>query len=109
MGMVYKKKKKKRDGTVVELPNWHLKYYRDGKPYYESSKTPNYDKAVKLLARREAEVEDGKTPSVVLSRVKYEDLISDLEKDYRLRGEEQCLETLKHRRKHLDPFFKRDA
>jgi len=32
MGMLYKKKKRKSDGTVGEPPNWHLKYYREDNP-----------------------------------------------------------------------------
>ncbi len=105
-GMIYKRKKKKPDGSVIEQKNWWIKYYKDGKPYFESAKTDDRDKAEKLLARRVVEIEDGKTPTVVADRARYEKLMADLEKHYRINDKNSCLEDLKDRRVHLDPFFK---
>ena len=42
MGMLYRRKK--RDpvtGKLVEGGPWWMKYYRDGRPFYESSETDN--------------------------------------------------------------------
>lgn len=39
MGMIYKRKKKDKDGNVKELNVYWIKYYRNGKPYYESAKS----------------------------------------------------------------------
>lgn len=53
MGMIYKR------GNVY----W-IKYYRNSKPYYESSKSRKEADAKRLLKKREGEISDGKLPGI---------------------------------------------
>ena len=53
MGMIYKPKWKDKAGAVHESEVFWIKYYRNGKPYRESSKTTKEDDAKKLLKLRE--------------------------------------------------------
>ena len=47
MGSIYKQKKSK---------NWWVKYYRNGKPYRESSHSTKESKAKRLLKLREGQI-----------------------------------------------------
>lgn len=61
-----------------------LKYYRNGKPYRESSHTDKITKAEKLLKKREGEIAEGKLPGVYFDKVRFDDLAEDLLTDYRI-------------------------
>lgn len=54
MGSVYRRKFKRKDGTVGETQHWHIKYYRNGKPYRERTEFASKTDAEKLLKLREA-------------------------------------------------------
>ncbi|UCD32202.1 MAG: hypothetical protein JSW04_05670 [Desulfobacterales bacterium] len=41
-----------------------IKYYRNSKPYYESSKSRKEADAKRLLKKREDEISDGKLPGI---------------------------------------------
>lgn len=73
MGMIYK-----RGNTY-----W-LKYYRNGKPYRESSKTNKESEAKRLLKKREGEISEGKIPGVYFDRIIFNDLAEDFLADYRI-------------------------
>lgn len=61
MGCIYKR------GNIY----W-IKYYRNGKPYQESTKSPKESDAKKLLKKREGEIIEGKMPGIVFDRVKFD-------------------------------------
>jgi len=65
-------------GTIYKRGNtcW-LKYYRNGKPYYESTKSNKETDAKKLLKKREGEISEGKLPGVYFDRVRFDELASD--------------------------------
>ena len=73
MGSIYKR------GTVY----W-IKYYRNGKPYRESTKTSKEADAKRLLKRREGEIANGKLPGVYFDRVRFDELAADFLSDYRI-------------------------
>ena len=51
-------------GTIYKRGNTYwLKYYRNGKPYYESTKATKETDATKLLKKREGEISEGKLPA----------------------------------------------
>jgi integrase len=77
MGMIYKR------GRVY----W-IKYYRNGKPYYESSKSHKETPAKRLLKKREGEISDGKLPGVYFDRVTFDELAEDFLTDYRINGKD---------------------
>lgn len=93
MGMIYKR------GNV-----WWLKYYRDGKPYYESAKTAKETEARRLLKKREGEISEGKLPGVIASRVRFDELLEDLVTDYKI-NHRKSFKQMESRVTHLEKFF----
>ena len=60
-------------GTIYKRGNTYwLKYYRNGKPYYESSGSQKETEAKKLLKKREEEISEGKLPGVYFNRVRFD-------------------------------------
>lgn len=103
MGMIYKRKSKDKDGNVREGSIWWIKYYRNGKPYFESSKSKKETDAKKLLKKREGEISEGKLPGVYYERTRFEDLEEMFIRDLRINNK-----NVKYGEKqlnHLRPFF----
>ena len=81
-----------------------LKYYRNGKPYYESSGSKKESEAKKLLRKREGEISEGKLPGFYFDRVKFDDLAGDLIIDYEYNNR-KSLERVQMSLKHLGEHF----
>ncbi len=75
MGTIYRRKGKK----VL----W-IKYYRDGKPYYESSHSNKKAVARRLLKKREGEISKGELPGIYFDKVRFDELARDFLTDYRV-------------------------
>ena len=73
MGHIYKR------GHVY----W-IKYYRNGKPYRESSRCKKEVEAKRLLKKREGEISQGKLPGIYFDRVTFDELAEDFIRDYRI-------------------------
>ena len=72
-------------GCIYKRGNTYwLKYYRNGKPYQESSRSKVKQVAKALLKRREGEISQGKTPGVVFDKVTFDELAEDFLRDYRI-------------------------
>ena len=93
MGSIFKR------GSVY----W-IKYYRNGKPYRESTKSAKEVDAKRLLKRREGEISLGKLPGVRFERVFFDDLSIDLVADYRINNK-RTLGRAEGSVKHLTDFF----
>ncbi len=93
MGMIYKR------GNVY----W-IKYYQNGKPYRESTKSHKEADAKRLLKKREGEISEGKIPGLFFNRIRFEELAEDLKRDYRI-NQRKSLERVEMSLKHLDRFF----
>jgi len=93
MGCIYKR------GNIY----W-IKYYRNGKPYQESSRSTKETKAKHLLKKREGEIAEGKVPGIVFDKVKFDDLAKDLLSDYRI-NERKSLVRAQESINHLREFF----
>ena len=63
---------------------WWLKYYRNGKPYQESSRSKVKQVAKALLRQREGDIKLGKAPGIVFEKVTFDDLAEDFLRDYRI-------------------------
>ena len=61
-----------------------VKYYRNGKPYAESSHSDKQEVAKRLLKIREGEISRGKLPGICFDRIRFEDLVEDYLTDYRI-------------------------
>ena len=89
MGMIYRRKWKRADGTIVEGKTLWIKYYdRNGKPIRESTGSTKDADAKRLLKRREGEISSGKLPGIYFDRVKFDELAEDFLADYRLNGKD---------------------
>ncbi|HYA14598.1 MAG TPA: hypothetical protein VEF33_09700, partial [Syntrophales bacterium] len=93
MGMIYKQ------GTVF----W-IKYYRNGKPLRESSKSKKEADVKRLLKKREGKISDGKLPGLYFDKVFYEDLKAEILIDCELKGR-KSLNRLMISLTHLDEHF----
>ena len=103
MGMIYKRKRKDKQGNVREGSIWWIKYYRNGKPYFESTKSKKETDAKKLLKKREGEISEGKLPGVYFERTRLEDLAEMFVRDRRINN--KSVKDAEKRLKHLRPFF----
>jgi integrase len=65
---------------------WWIKYYRNGKPYRESSKSSKETDAKRLLKLREGQVTEGKFPGLTANRVRFDELAEDFINDYKING-----------------------
>lgn len=93
MGMIYKR------GNV-----WWIKYYRNGKPYRESSGATKKMVAKKLMDRREGDIAQGKLPAVQFEKITYDQLAEDFLRDYRI-NQKKSLDRAERSAKHLVKYF----
>ena len=95
-------------GTIYKRgQTYWLKYYRNGKPYYESVKSSKETEAKKLLKKREGEIADGKLPSVYFDRVRFDELAEDLLRDYRINQKKSLVRVnrgIEHLKGHFEGF-----
>lgn len=92
-------------GTIYKRGNTYwLKYYRNGKPYYESAKSNKETEAKRLLKKREGEISEGKIPGVYFDRVKFDELAEDLLRDYRI-NQRKSLVRAERSTGHLKDYF----
>jgi integrase len=92
-------------GTIYKRGNiWWIQYYRNGKPYQETSQSKKKMVARKLLELREGEVVQGKIPGIHFDRVTFDELAGDLLIDYEL-NERKSLERTQISIDHLKGFF----
>jgi hypothetical protein len=93
MGHLYKR------GNVY----W-IKYYRNGKPYRESTKSVKEADAKRLLKKREGEISEGKLPGIYFDRVRFDELAEGFLADYRINGKRSLIRAERSVR-HLKSFF----
>src|SRR4030043_1614181 len=93
MGLIYKR------GNIF----W-VKYYRHGKPFYESSQSDKIGKAKGLLKRREGEIESGTFSGLRVKRILFDELAEDLINDYKINGR-KSLNRIENSQDHLIAHF----
>ncbi len=100
MGTIYKRKFKDKSGNPKEGKTFWIKYYHNGKPIYESAKSPKWAVAANLLKKREGELAAGKQPGVSFEKVMFSELVDAIKEDYKLKDQKKVRVT------HLAEFFK---
>lgn len=93
MGMIYKRGK-----------TYWVKYYRNGKPYRESTRSTKEAEAKRLLKKREGEISQGKPPGVYFDRVRFDELADNLLADYRV-NQKRSLVRAQEAVEHLRQAF----
>ncbi|MDA8325317.1 MAG: site-specific integrase [Nitrospiraceae bacterium] len=81
-----------------------IKYYRDGKPYRESSHSSKESDAKRLLKAREGAIAIGRFHGLKVEKILYNELAEDLLIDYKLNGR-KSLERLGYSLQHLNSRF----
>ena len=92
-------------GTIYRrgLTYW-IKYYQNGKPFFESSKSKKKMVASMLLKQREGDISQGKIPGIYFERVTFEDLAKDFLRDYVI-NERKSIVKAKASINHLKKSF----
>ncbi len=80
---------------------WWVKYYRRGRPYFESSRSDSEAKARDLLRRR---MRSDTTASE--ERVSFEDLEQGIVQDYELKGYRSLGDLVNVRLRHVRSFLR---
>jgi integrase len=93
MGMTYQR------GNV-----WWIKYYRNGKPYRESSGSKKEGDAKRLLKKREGEIAQGKMPGIYFDRVRFDELADEYLFNYRV-NEKKAFSAAENSVRHLREYF----
>ncbi len=83
---------------------WWIKYYRNGKPFHESSRSEKTEDAQRLLKRREGEISEGKLPGVVFDKVRFDELAEEFLQDLRI-NERKAIDRVERSLDHLSRFF----
>jgi integrase len=83
---------------------WWIQYYQHGKRHRESSKTTSKMVAKAFLAMREGEIVEGKIPSLLYEKTKFEHLKKLILDDYTL-NQRKSIDRVQYSLKHLDAFF----
>ena len=92
-------------GTIYLRGNTYwIKYHRNGKAYYESSKSKKKMVARNLLNQREGEIAEGKTPSIYFDKVKFDELAEEFLLDYRINNK-KSLDRAQRSINHLKEKF----
>lgn len=90
MGSIYRRKH-----------TYWVKYYKNGKPYFESSRSDKREVAERLLKLREGEIALGKIPGVIFDRITFDELSDDFLVEYSINQKktivkaERCVGYLK--------------
>lgn len=93
MGMIYKR------GNIF----W-IKYYRNGKPYFESTHTDKEGEAKRKLKLREGQIAENKFTGLKVERILFDELAHDLINDYKVNGR-KSLDRAGYSVKHLSGYF----
>ncbi len=93
MGTIYKRGK-----------TYWIKYYQNGKPLFESSKSHLKMVARELLKQREGDISQGKIPGIYFERVTFTELSKDFLRDYEI-NKRKSLAKAKRSINHLKESF----
>ena len=94
MGMIYKRGE-----------TYWIKYYCNGKAYYESSKSKKETDAKKLLRKKEGQIEEGRFFGLKVEKTLFDELAKDLVTDYKTNGN-KSLDRVERCISHLEKYFK---
>src|SRR5437868_6357871 len=97
-------KRPRGTGSIFRLKNsahWWVKYYVNGKPVRESTRSTKLDAAQRLLRTRLGEVEKGTLPTVNLQKITVREIVEDLITSYRAHGRRSLRDVEARWRLHL--------
>lgn len=83
-----------------------IKYYRNGRPVYESTHTGVREEARRILQLREGETAKGAPILPKAGSLRFEEAIDDVISDYRINGKRSISHVQRRVKLHLEPFFR---
>jgi integrase len=93
-------------GSLYKRGNtWWIKYYRNGKPYRESSGTDKKMVAKKVLERKEGDIAQGKVPGIPFDKVTFDELAEEFLRDYQINQKKSLARaewSVRHLKKHFE-------
>jgi len=105
MGHIYKRTWKDKEGNTRQSNIFWIKYYRDGRPFFESSQSTKRGDATRLLKDREGDIVKGVPISPRIGRVKFKELAEDVLNDYRINEKKTYDQAEGRFRIHILPYF----
>jgi integrase len=93
MGCIYKRGK-----------TYWIKYYRNGKSYRESTRSPKESIAKRLLKLREGQISEGRFPGLLVEKTRFDELAEDLINNYKMNGK-KSLDRVERSINHLKKDF----
>jgi len=92
-------------GSLYKRGNtWWIKFFRNGKPYRESTGTDKKMVAKKILERKEGDISQGKVLGIQFDKISFEQLAEDLLRDYRI-NQKKSLVRAERSVGHLKGYF----
>ena len=85
---------------------WWMKYYKDGRAFYESSRTANHKKAEGILMQREGAIAAGENVSPAHARFKFDDALADYLTDQEVNDRVGLAKFKRRLELHLVPYFR---
>lgn len=92
-------------GSIYKRGNtFWVKYYRAGKPYFESSSSAKEVDAKRLLKLREGQITENRFPGLKIEKVRFEELAEDMINDYKTNGK-KSITRAERSIKNLKKYF----
>ena len=82
-----------KTGRLMEASIYWIKYFRDGKPYRESSHSDKATGAERLLKKRQGEIAEGRLPGIIFDKVSFNELAEDFLTDYRINAKDTLIKA----------------
>ncbi len=106
MGSIYRRTVvDEESGKRVAIGPFWIKYYRNGRPFRESTATLDKGEARRKLKQREGEVAEGRFRGLRVERTKFEELADDLRADYVI-NKKKTMRRLNELLAHLGSTFR---
>ncbi len=106
MGSIYRKTAKDPGtGRRVDIGPYWIKFYRNGRPFRESTRVFDRKEATRKLKEREGEIAKGQFRGLQVERTKFDDLAADLKLDYQT-NRRKTLRRVGELVAHLDVAFR---
>ena len=107
MGMIYRRKKRDPVTKLLVETGFHwMKYYVEGRPIQESTRTLDRVEAKRLLKEREGAFASGLFRGPKIERVRFEDLAALVRQDYQI-NKRKTLRRVDEYMSHLKTFFRK--
>src|SRR5262245_47334734 len=104
-GQLFQRTYKTPDGLVKTCRTWTIRWYRNGRPYEESTRYTRKGDALRLLNLRNGDIAKGKPITAAQFKLTFEDAAKTVVNDFKANDKKSLAELQRRITKHLEPFF----